>query len=142
MANSGDPDQTAHIVSVCSESMLFASILNSSVMLGNYLQHTTSSDDIFRCSFSWRFKGKAYWTCRTILVGRSHFQFYGCRVVFFISSKSNKTNSKQTMKILIRRRMMRHQIFFSTVCLRPIKRSLCLYVLSCRQTVKSVFCRI
>ena len=39
-------------------STLFASILNSSVMLGNYLQQTTSSDDIFRCIFSWRFKGK------------------------------------------------------------------------------------
>ena len=30
----------------------------SSVMLGNYLQQTTSADDIFRCIFlSWRFKG-------------------------------------------------------------------------------------
>ena len=29
-----------------------------SVMLGNYLQQTTSADDIFRCIFSWRFKGK------------------------------------------------------------------------------------
>ena len=38
MANSVDPDQTA-------------SILNSSVMLGNYLQQTTSADDIFRCIF-------------------------------------------------------------------------------------------
>ena len=32
-------------------STLFASILNSSVMLGNYLQQTTSADDIFRCIF-------------------------------------------------------------------------------------------
>ena len=24
-------------------------------MLGNYLQQTTSADDIFRCIFSWRF---------------------------------------------------------------------------------------
>ena len=47
MANSGDPDQTAP--AVCSGSMLFASILNSSVMLGNYLQQTTSAEDIFRC---------------------------------------------------------------------------------------------
>ena len=31
--------------------MLFASILNSSVMLGNNLQQTTSADDIFRCIF-------------------------------------------------------------------------------------------
>ena len=34
MANSMDPDQTAPIGAVCSGSMLFASILNSSVMLG------------------------------------------------------------------------------------------------------------
>ena len=46
MANSVDPDQTAH--AVCSEPTLFASILNSSVMLGNSLQQTTSADDIFR----------------------------------------------------------------------------------------------
>ena len=41
MANSVDP-----IGAVCSGSMLFASSLNSSVMLGNYLQKTTSADDI------------------------------------------------------------------------------------------------
>ena len=41
MANSVDPDQTAPIGAVCSGSMLFASILNSSVMIGNYLQQTT-----------------------------------------------------------------------------------------------------
>ena len=41
MANSVDPDQTAPIGAVCSGSTLFASILNSSVMLGNYLQQTT-----------------------------------------------------------------------------------------------------
>ena len=36
---------------VCSGFTLFASILNSSVMLGNYLQQTTSADDIFKCIF-------------------------------------------------------------------------------------------
>ena len=51
MANSVDPDQTAPIGVVCSGSALFASILNSSVMLGNYLQQKTSADDIFRCIF-------------------------------------------------------------------------------------------
>ena len=40
MANSEDPDKTAPLGAVCSGSMLFASILNSSVMLGNYLQQT------------------------------------------------------------------------------------------------------
>ena len=57
MENSVDPDQTAPIGAVCSGSTLFASILNSSVMLGKYLQQTISADDILRCSFSWRFKG-------------------------------------------------------------------------------------
>ena len=51
MANSMDPDQTAPIGAVCSGSMLFTSILNWSVMLGNYLQQTTSAEDIFRCIF-------------------------------------------------------------------------------------------
>ena len=55
MANSVDPDQTAPIGAVCSGSTLFTSLLNSSVMSGNYLQQTTSADDIFRCIFSWRF---------------------------------------------------------------------------------------
>ena len=52
-----DPDQTAPIGAVSSESTLFASIHNLSVMLGNYLQQTTSADDIFRFIFSWPFKG-------------------------------------------------------------------------------------
>ena len=51
MASCVDPDQTAPIGAVCSGSTLFASILNSSVMLGNYLQQTTSADNIFRCIF-------------------------------------------------------------------------------------------
>ena len=51
MANSVDPDQTAPIDAVCSGSTLFTSLLNSSVMLGNYLQQTTSAEDIFRCIF-------------------------------------------------------------------------------------------
>ena len=53
MANSVNPDQTAPIGAICSRSTLFATILNSSVMLGNYLQQTTFSD----ANFSWRFKG-------------------------------------------------------------------------------------
>ena len=53
MANSVDPDQTAPIGTVCSGSTLFASILNSSIMLGDCLQQTTFSDAFF----SWPFKG-------------------------------------------------------------------------------------
>ena len=47
MTNSVDPDVGA----VCSGSTLFASILNSSVILVSYLQQTTSADDILRCIF-------------------------------------------------------------------------------------------
>ena len=58
MANSVHPDQTAPIGAVFSGSTLFASILNSSVMLSNYLQQMTSADNIFRCFFFSRcFKG-------------------------------------------------------------------------------------
>ena len=58
MANSVDPDQTAPIGAVCCGTRLFASMLNLSVMLVNYLQQTTSADDIFRFYFySWHFKG-------------------------------------------------------------------------------------
>ena len=53
MTNSVDPDQTAPIGAVCSGSTLFASILNSSVMLGNYLKQMTSANAFF----CWRFKG-------------------------------------------------------------------------------------
>ena len=51
MANSVDPDQTGPIGAVCSGSTLFASILNSSVKLGNYLQQRTSADIIFQMHF-------------------------------------------------------------------------------------------
>ena len=51
MANRVDLEQTAPIGAVCSWSTLFASILNSSVMLGNYLQQTTPADDILRMFF-------------------------------------------------------------------------------------------
>ena len=50
MANSVEPDQTAPIGAVCSASTLFAYILNSSVMLGKYLQQMASAN-IFRCIF-------------------------------------------------------------------------------------------
>ena len=54
-----DPDQTAPIGAVCSGSMLFASILNSSVMLGSYLQQPTFSDSFF----SWHFKSYLHVFC-------------------------------------------------------------------------------
>ena len=51
MANSVDPGQTAPMGAVCSGFTLFASSLNSSVMLGNYSQQQTSADDVFRCTY-------------------------------------------------------------------------------------------
>ena len=51
MENSVGPDKTAPIGALCSGSTLFSSILNSSVILGNYFQQMTSADDIFRCIF-------------------------------------------------------------------------------------------
>ena len=57
MANSVDPDQTAPIGAVCFGSTLFTSILDSSVMLGNYLQQTTSADDISNIFFFLALKG-------------------------------------------------------------------------------------
>ena len=51
MAYSVDPDQTAPIGAVCSGCTLFASILISSVMLGNLLQRKTLADVIFSDAF-------------------------------------------------------------------------------------------
>ena len=73
MANSVDPDQTAPIGAVCSGSTLFASIRNSSVMLGNYLQQTTSADDIFRCIF---FLGALSFKCAIFHPNFIHYLFY------------------------------------------------------------------
>ena len=55
MENSVDPDKTAPIGALCSGSTLFASILNSSVMLGNYLQQMTTADDYSRRHFQMHF---------------------------------------------------------------------------------------
>ena len=55
MANSVDPDQTAPIGAVCSGSTLYASILNSSVMLTKYLQQMTSADNFSRRHFQMHF---------------------------------------------------------------------------------------
>ena len=46
MANSVDPDQTAPIEAVCSGAMLFASMLNSSVMLGALRVKSLTSSNV------------------------------------------------------------------------------------------------
>ena len=55
--NSVNPDQTAPIGAVCSGSTLFASILNSSIMLGNYLQQRLQQTTFSDACFFWCFKG-------------------------------------------------------------------------------------
>ena len=62
-ANSVGPDQTAPLGAVSSMPTLLALILNSSVMLGNYLQQTTSADDIFRCIFLGALRVKVIFQC-------------------------------------------------------------------------------
>ena len=68
MANSADPEQTAPIGAVCSWSTLIASILNLSVMLGNYFQQTTFSDAFF--------------------LGALRVNFYSCSSMFAILCSS------------------------------------------------------
>ena len=81
-----DPDQTAPIGAVFSGSTLFASILYLSVMLGNYLQQTTSSDNIFRSAFfSWDFKGlRINVACPISFTDQKHFEsFYQLHIQFW-----------------------------------------------------------
>ena len=76
MANSVDPDQTAPIGAVCSGSTLLVSLLNSSVMLGNYLQQTTSADDVFRCIFFGVLREKCNTLLNLIFIFKIEFLFY------------------------------------------------------------------
>ena len=83
MANSVDPDQTAPRGAVCSGSTLFASILNSSVELGNYLQQTNAADNIFRCIF---FLGAL--RVKTRNVSRGHGCHDCCKIHIFSQSQT------------------------------------------------------
>ena len=76
MANSVDPDQTAPIGAVCSGSTLFASILNTSVILGNYLQQTTSADNIFRCIFLGALRVNSELISHLLVYLRNEFNFW------------------------------------------------------------------
>ena len=77
MANSVDPDQTAPIGAVCSGSMLFASILNSSVMLGNYTP-TTRVCAIYRTALG----------CYENLI-RSDLYIYSSRRSFYLQQTTS-----------------------------------------------------
>ena len=57
MANCVDPEQTAPIGAVCCGSTLFASILYLSVMVGNYMQQSTSADNFSRRHLEMHFFG-------------------------------------------------------------------------------------
>ena len=89
MANSVDPEQTAPIGAVCSGSTLFASILNSSVMLGKYLQQTTSTDNIFRCIF---FLGPL-----RVKASRYKRGFQPKSFFYFLNQTIRKTKNKETL---------------------------------------------
>ena len=65
-----DPDQTAPIGAVCSGSTLFASKLNSSVMLGNYLQQTTSAGHFQKHFFLGALRAKDYY--KTAFAAETH----------------------------------------------------------------------
>ena len=81
MANSVDPDQTAPIGAVCSGSTLFASILNLSVMVGNYLQQTTSADDIFQMHFFLALQGlTSVRTHKACMFSNMSLYFYPCDI--------------------------------------------------------------
>ena len=92
MANSMNPDQTAPIGAVCSGSMLFASLLNLSIMFGNYLQQMTSADDIFK------------------------MHFFGVLRVKMISVTEDCFKSQQTVFIPMICHIMLHFIWVFTVC--------------------------
>ena len=57
MTNSVDQDQTVPTGAVCSGSTLFASILKFIINVWQLFAADDLADDIFRCIFSWRFKG-------------------------------------------------------------------------------------
>ena len=78
----------------CSGSTLFASILNSSVMLGNYLQQTTSADDIFRCIF---FLGALRFKAQTSLVSQRYQNFTWCNFNYYALQTENNKGTDQTV---------------------------------------------
>ena len=93
MANSVDLDQTAPIGAVGSGSTQFASILNLSVMFGNYLQQMTLAEDVFRYIF---FLGALRVKCHTIRRIK-HLCFYDIECSNFLKKKSIKCSKKHHM---------------------------------------------
>ena len=87
MANSVNPDP---IEAVCSGFTLFASILNSSVTLGNYLQQTTSANDIFRYIFILTLKAATY-----------NLQQTNFKCCCFFSKITNKADDSYELSYLI-----------------------------------------
>ena len=69
MANSVDSDQTAPKGAVCSGSMLFASILNLSVMSGNYFAADNFSRQHFQMHF---FLGALRVNVKMLVMAKKH----------------------------------------------------------------------
>ena len=82
-----DQDQTAPIGAVNLGSTLFASILNFSVMLDNYVQQTTSADDIFRCIFIGAFRVRfcRYWSVVLLVIKQKSPKFETAKYSFEFS---------------------------------------------------------
>ena len=98
MANCVDPEQTApiYIGAVWSGSTLFASKLNSSVMLGNYLQQTTSADNISdkRVNLNIVFSAPKNRLNETVLLS-NHKMCFGWELRFFLSDCAHLTGGLQ-----------------------------------------------
>ena len=95
-----DPDKTAPIGALCSGSILFASILHSSVMLGNYLQQMTSADDFSDAFFSWRFKGKIFQHHSTISYRVRETQLYPIYILYIYYIQARVFKISQNDKLL------------------------------------------
>ena len=95
MANSVDPDQTAPIRDLLEQSVLgpyfLLVYLNSPVlMLGNYLQQTTSADDTFRWIFLGALRVKAIKSQKELGV---YMIKYGKQKVPFINGQMKSDHS-------------------------------------------------
>ena len=105
-----DPDQTAPIGAVCTGSTLFASLLSSTVILGNYLQQTTSADNFSRRHFQMHFFLSA------LRVNCLHACFFCHLHYFFQNIPSGITLEYQTFWIKIRPDVLLGLIWVQTVC--------------------------
>ena len=101
------------------------------MVLGNpfYVSNHIAEEEEASC-FTYPFMPNVFFP--TLSIGRVHIQFLGCwLIVFDFYSYFKRTFCKQTVANLIRRRVLRHLIWFCNVNRCPIKRTLGLYGLNC-----------